>query len=80
MVSLIRSLSTKESGCPVKLNNKQTAPVQSSKDSHGYYKSQKADYSDLGMSDPKNVTKDYMSQGWYGNSDPFKSDNYKEAK
>jgi len=52
----------------------------STKDSKGYYKSPKPEMMDHGMANPKDVTSDYTPQGWYGNSDPYKSDNYKQAK
>lgn len=46
----------------------------------GYHKCEKPEPKNLGMSNPTDVTKDYSAQGWYGNSDPYKSDNYKQAK
>lgn len=46
----------------------------------GYHKYERPKVKDLGMSNPTDVTKDYSAQGWYGNSDPYKSDNYKQAK
>ena len=46
----------------------------------GYHKCEHPKVEDHGMAAPKNVIKDYSKQGWYGNSDPYKSDNYKDAK
>lgn len=63
------------------LCTKGNANMESSKkDSHGYNKSPKPKVSDRGMDNGSNVTSDRKAQGWYGNSDPYQSDNYKKAK